>query len=163
MPSSQSRFAIIPARFAMVMFSFYMAAIMAFLMSICLVAINTGMNDGFIWRVIKSYGVAMPIAFCCVLLVRPLVVKLVSWTVKTPNWLPLMMLVGNNRNISPKHTINDKTTIFVFLVVHLHGNHIKQTTTIKQPIKVYKIGVFKSVWNFYFKWIRLAEGNQWEN
>lgn len=52
--------------------------------SICLVFVNTGWQGDFIWRVLKSYVIAMPIAFICVLFVRPIVVKLVAWTVKSP-------------------------------------------------------------------------------
>lgn len=79
-----SKYAFIPASFLPVVFAFYMAGIMAFLMSICLVFVNTGWQGDFIWRVLKSYVIAMPIAFICVLFVRPIVVKLVAWTVKSP-------------------------------------------------------------------------------
>lgn len=74
--------AFIPARFSQVAFAFYMAGIMAFLMSVVLVAVNTGLDVGFWARVARSYCVAMPIAFCCVLMVRPVVVRLLALTVK---------------------------------------------------------------------------------
>lgn len=67
------RFAVIPARFAHIAFAFYMAGIMAFLMSIILVWINTGWDDGFFDRVLHSYVISMPFAGCCVIMVRPLV------------------------------------------------------------------------------------------
>ena len=77
------RFAVIPARFAHIAFAFYMAGIMAFLMSIILVWINTGWDDGFFDRVLHSYVITMPIAGCCVIMVQPLVQKLINFTVKS--------------------------------------------------------------------------------
>jgi hypothetical protein len=61
-----------------------MAGIMAFLMSMAIVASSTGIHDGYSARVIHSYALAMPIAFVCVLIVRPVVVKLVAVFVKKP-------------------------------------------------------------------------------
>lgn len=71
----------IPRRFTPLVFSFYMASIMAALMCTTLVALNTGVSGGFWGRVLEAYCVGMPVAFCCVLLVRPVVMKLVGWTV----------------------------------------------------------------------------------
>lgn len=68
-------------RYIPVVFSFYMAGIMALLMCSTIVALNFGVGDGFGMRVWHAYMVAMPVAFCCVLLVRPFVMKLVGWTV----------------------------------------------------------------------------------
>ncbi|MCC4602312.1 DUF2798 domain-containing protein [Xanthomonas campestris pv. badrii] len=62
-------------------FAFYMAAIMALLMCVVITAANTGLAPGFPWRVLDAYRIAMPTAFCCVLVVRPLVIRLVAWTV----------------------------------------------------------------------------------
>lgn len=75
--------AFIPARFGQLAFAFYMAALMAFLMTMVLVFINTGFDEHFWQRALRSYLIAMPIAFICVLLVRPLVVKLIQVTVKS--------------------------------------------------------------------------------
>ncbi|MCC4622624.1 DUF2798 domain-containing protein [Xanthomonas cassavae CFBP 4642] len=61
-------------------FAFYMAAIMALLMCVVITA-TTGLAPGFHWRVLDAYRIAMPTAFCCVLVVRPLVIRLVAWTV----------------------------------------------------------------------------------
>lgn len=72
----------IPAKYTPYVFAFYMAGVMAFLMSAVLVAINTGVSDGYLGRVLKSYSIAYPIAFCCVILVRPFVMKLVAWTIE---------------------------------------------------------------------------------
>ncbi|MDO4223769.1 MAG: DUF2798 domain-containing protein [Acinetobacter sp.] len=79
-----SKLAVIPAKYTPIVFSFFMAGIMAFLMSICLVAFNTGLHGNFFERVLHSYIIAMPVAFLCVLLVRPIVMKLVSIFVKMP-------------------------------------------------------------------------------
>jgi hypothetical protein len=72
----------LPARYTPQVFAFYMAAIMAFLMSGVIVAANAGIKEDFLARVLHAYQLAMPVAFCCVLLVRPLVMKLVAVTVR---------------------------------------------------------------------------------
>lgn len=63
-------------------FAFFMAGIMAFLMSMVIVAANTGLNIGYIKRVLHSYALAMPVAFICILFVRPLVIKLTSLVIR---------------------------------------------------------------------------------
>ncbi len=74
----------LPSRLAPVAFSFYMAGIVAFLMSLALTAINTGLGDGYLLRVLKAYGLALPVGFLGVMAARPLVVRLVAWTVTPP-------------------------------------------------------------------------------
>ncbi len=74
----------IPHQFTPYVFAFFMAGIMAFLMSMAIVASSTGIHDGYSIRVIHSYALAMPVAFVCVLIVRPVVVKLVAVFVKKP-------------------------------------------------------------------------------
>lgn len=69
-------------RFTPYVFAFYMAGIMAFLMSCTIVAANSGFGSGYLQRVLNAYALAMPVAFCCVVVVRPLVVKLVAITVQ---------------------------------------------------------------------------------
>ncbi|MEH3087251.1 MAG: DUF2798 domain-containing protein [Xylophilus ampelinus] len=71
----------LPRRYAPVAFAFFMSAIMAFLMCCVIVAANTGFAPGYLLRVLGSYALAMPVAFCCVLGVRPLVLRLVALTV----------------------------------------------------------------------------------
>ena len=71
----------LPARLAPVAFAFYMSAIMAFLMSFVITAVSQGIGPGYIQSVMKAYVLAMPVAFGCVLMVRPLVLKLIAWTV----------------------------------------------------------------------------------
>lgn len=58
-----------------------MALVMAFLMCCVIVLANGGATPGYWWRVFKAYAIAMPAAFACVLLVRPLVMRLVAATV----------------------------------------------------------------------------------
>jgi hypothetical protein len=45
-------------------------------------AANRGFSDQYFLQVLNAYKLAMPVAFVCVMIVRPLVVKLVSWTVQ---------------------------------------------------------------------------------
>lgn len=62
-------------------FAFYMSAIMALLMCFVITAANAGINTHYLINVLKAYQLAMPVAFFCVLVVRPLVVRLVALTV----------------------------------------------------------------------------------
>jgi hypothetical protein len=71
----------IPARYTPIVFAFFMAGIMAMLMCFVIVGANSGLSAGYLLRVLHAYALAMPVAFVCVLIVRPLVVKLVSLTV----------------------------------------------------------------------------------
>lgn len=71
----------LPSRLAPVAFSFYMAGIVAFLMSLALTAINTGLDDGYLLRVLRAYALALPVGFLGVMAARPLVLRLVTWTV----------------------------------------------------------------------------------
>ena len=73
----------IPRRFTPYVFAFFMAGIMAFLMSMVIVAASSGIEAGYSLRVIHSYTLAMPVAFVCVLIVRPIVVHLVAIFVET--------------------------------------------------------------------------------
>ncbi len=59
-----------------------MSGIMAFLICMVVTAANRGFSDHYFLQVINAYKLAMPVAFICVMIVRPLVVKLVSWTVQ---------------------------------------------------------------------------------
>jgi len=88
MPASKptSRFKKLPRRYTPLVFSFFMSSIMAVLMCSTIVALSTGFGPGYLGRVLHAYVVAMPVAFCCVLLVRPIVMKLVALTVdSTPS------------------------------------------------------------------------------
>lgn len=72
----------IPKRYTHYVFAFFMAGIMAFLMCMVIVAANSGLHADFLQRVIRAYTLAMPVAFVCVLIVRPIVAKLVTLIVK---------------------------------------------------------------------------------
>lgn len=69
-------------RFTHIVFAFYMSGIMAFLICMVVTAANRGFSDQYLLQVLNAYKLAMPVAFVCVMIVRPLVVKLVSWTVQ---------------------------------------------------------------------------------
>ena len=71
----------IPARYTPIVFAFFMAGIMALLMCFVIVGANSGLSAGYLMRVLHAYALAMPVAFICVLIVRPVVIKLVSLTV----------------------------------------------------------------------------------
>lgn len=62
-------------------FALYMATIMAFLMSLVITYAEFGMGVNYMINVMNAYKVAMPAAFVCILVVRPIVVKLVGMTV----------------------------------------------------------------------------------
>ena len=63
------------------LFAFYMAGIMAFLMSLVITAANSGIEGNFLSNALHAYQLAMPVAFLCILVVRPIVTKLVFFTV----------------------------------------------------------------------------------
>ncbi|MBK5000583.1 DUF2798 domain-containing protein [Pseudomonas sp. S31] len=62
-------------------FAFFMSSIMALLMCFVITAANAGVNPQYLSNVLKAYQLAMPVAFVCVLLVRPIVLRLVALTV----------------------------------------------------------------------------------
>ena len=63
-------------------FALYMATIMAFLMCLVITIAEFGIGEHYMGNVMNAYKVAMPSAFVCVLIVRPLVARLVEWTVQ---------------------------------------------------------------------------------
>ena len=81
-PSDRSSRFRLHKRFTPLVFAFYMAAIMALLMCAVIVAAKDGLNSHYVQHVLQAYVLAMPAAFCCVLLVRPLVMRLVALTVR---------------------------------------------------------------------------------
>jgi hypothetical protein len=77
----------VPARYSSVVFAFFMSAIMAFLMCLVITAANHNLTidyleNEYFFGVLHAYKLAMPVAFVCVMAVRPLVVKLVTLFVK---------------------------------------------------------------------------------
>lgn len=71
----------LPRRFTPIVFAFYMSSIMAFLMTLVITAATRGIGSGFFVASLKAYSLSMPVAFGCVLAVRPLVMRLVKWTI----------------------------------------------------------------------------------
>ena len=82
---SRLKFKKLPAMATPVVFALYMAAIMAFLMCSVIVGVDHGVSATLPAEVLRAYAFAMPIAFVCVLVVRPIVLRLVRWTVHTPS------------------------------------------------------------------------------
>lgn len=74
----------LPPKMMPLVFAFWMAAIMALLMCTVITMANTGIDAGLPRRVGRAYVLAMPVAFACVLLVRPLVTRLVCLCVRGP-------------------------------------------------------------------------------
>ncbi|MNY68976.1 hypothetical protein D3C86_2068330 [compost metagenome] len=62
-------------------FAFYMSTIMALLMCATIVAVQSGFDSRYWFNVLKAYMLAMPVAFLCVMAVRPFVMRLVALTV----------------------------------------------------------------------------------
>jgi hypothetical protein len=62
-------------------FALYMATIMAFLMSLVITFTEFGIGPHYMENVMNAYQVAMPAAFVCILVVRPIVIRLVGLTV----------------------------------------------------------------------------------
>lgn len=71
----------LPKRATPYVFALYMATIMAFLMCLVITLAEFGANEHYMRNVMNAYQVAMPSAFICVLIVRPMVARLVAWTV----------------------------------------------------------------------------------
>lgn len=65
-------------RSAPVVSAFFMAGIMALLMCATLASISGGITADLPRRTWEAYCVAMPVAFICVMLVRPVVARLVA-------------------------------------------------------------------------------------
>ncbi|HDS1791241.1 DUF2798 domain-containing protein [Pseudomonas putida] len=80
LPRSRSRRKLHPVATPYV-FALYMSSIMALLMCFVITAANAGFTPEYLGNVLKAYQLAMPVAFVCVLVVRPVVVRLVAITV----------------------------------------------------------------------------------
>lgn len=75
----------LPHKYSTLAFAFYMAGIIAFVMSAVLTAFVYGVETGYIWIVLRSYAMAFPTAFICVLIFRPFIFFLVRKTVQGPS------------------------------------------------------------------------------
>ncbi len=74
----------LPSRMAPVVFAFFMSGMVSAMMSMAITAMNTGLAADYLARVVRAYFASWPVAFIGVLAVRPLVVRLVGWTVQPP-------------------------------------------------------------------------------
>jgi hypothetical protein len=72
----------LPQRLAPYLFALYMATIMAFLMCLIITWAEFGSSGNYMENVMNAYRVAMPAAFVCILIVRPIVARLVAWSVR---------------------------------------------------------------------------------
>lgn len=63
-------------------FALYMATIMAFLMCLIITWAEFGFGGDYLAKVMNAYRIAMPAAFLCILVVRPLVGRLVALSVR---------------------------------------------------------------------------------
>lgn len=72
---------LLPKRTSPYIFALYMATIMAFLMSLVITLAEFGMGPDYMTNVMNAYKVALPAAFVCILVVRPIVIRLVGLTV----------------------------------------------------------------------------------
>ena len=73
----------LPAKLSPVAFAFFMSGIMAMLMCLVITAANRGFGEGYLGAVLQAYRLAMPVAFVCVMGVRPVVLRLVRLTVQS--------------------------------------------------------------------------------
>ena len=71
----------LPKRLTPYVFAFYMSGIMALLMCSVIVG-SRGIGKNYLADVLQAYLLAMPVAFVCVILVRPVVLRLVAATVR---------------------------------------------------------------------------------
>ena len=72
----------LPARYTPIVFAFFMSAIMALLMCFVITAASNSLNNDYLPKVLHAYKLAMPVAFVCILIVRPMVIRLVSLCVR---------------------------------------------------------------------------------
>lgn len=72
----------LPKAMTAYVFALYMATIMAFLMCLVITLTEFGFDENYMRNVMSAYRVAMPSAFVCVLIVRPIVARLVAWSVR---------------------------------------------------------------------------------
>jgi hypothetical protein len=73
----------LPKNLGPYVFALYMATIMAFLMCLIITWAEFGLGGDYFEKVMNAYRIAMPAAFLCILVVRPLVGRLVALSVRT--------------------------------------------------------------------------------
>ncbi len=72
----------LPKAFTPYVFALYMAPIMSFLMCLVITYAESGLGADYMGNVMNAYRIAMPAAFVCILVVRPLVARLVALSVR---------------------------------------------------------------------------------
>lgn len=75
----------IPRRYQSLLFAFFMALFMSFLMSLVITVFNIGLPPEFFERWMHAWLFAFVIAFPLVIIFAPTVRKLVSWLTQQPN------------------------------------------------------------------------------
>ena len=73
----------LPKFLAPYVFALYMGIVMSFLMSMVITLTEFGYDSNYLMNVMSAYRVAMPAAFVCILVVRPLVARLVALSVSS--------------------------------------------------------------------------------
>lgn len=71
----------LPPRLTPYVFALYMATIMAFLMCSIITWVQFGWSGHYMDKVLNAYQVAMPAAFFCILMTRPVVMRMVALSV----------------------------------------------------------------------------------
>jgi hypothetical protein len=74
----------LPAKFLPIAMAFWMSLLFSFLMSGLITIVNTGLAGDFVVRWMHAWSIAFPCAFLVSLLIRPVVSKLVAYTVQAP-------------------------------------------------------------------------------
>jgi hypothetical protein len=74
----------IPARFTPLLIALLMSMMMAFLMSGVVTFLNKGLSQNFVSMWLHAFIKVWPIAFSLLFVLRPLVMRLVSYLVETP-------------------------------------------------------------------------------
>jgi hypothetical protein len=69
----------IPARFAPILFSALLSAIMVCIVSAFVLLVSQGVHAGFVEHWVKSCATTWPVAFPTVAIVAPLVRRVVAW------------------------------------------------------------------------------------
>lgn len=71
-------------RYAPTLFAFFMSLFMAFIMTGLITVLNTGIQAGVLWRWLRAFLFAWPIAFLCVMVLAGPVRRLVAKLTDTP-------------------------------------------------------------------------------
>ncbi|MGV8916975.1 MAG: DUF2798 domain-containing protein [Pseudomonas sp.] len=73
----------LPKRLMPLIFAFYMSSVVALLVACALVTVKSGLEAGYIMRVLDVYKFAMPVAFVSVLSLRTTIMRLTAATLQS--------------------------------------------------------------------------------